>query len=77
KGKWVKKDVLVNSKDYINTLEQSVEEDRKAHGKKPLRPKVQKAETKNIKQSTTDPDSGYMVRDGKPKGLFYLDHRTA
>lgn len=28
------------------------------------------------KVSTTDPESGYMVRDGKPKGFFYLDHRT-
>ena len=26
--------------------------------------------------SRTDPESGYMVRDGKPKGFFYLDHRT-
>ncbi|MFA1625045.1 hypothetical protein ACDY96_20320 [Rhizobium mongolense] len=24
--------------------------------------------------SRTDPDSGSMVRDGKPKGFFYLDH---
>lgn len=31
---------------------------------------------RNIKVSTTDPDSGYMQRDGKPKGFFYLDHRT-
>ncbi|MEZ5472075.1 MAG: hypothetical protein R3E90_09860 [Marinicella sp.] len=31
KGKWIKEDILINSKDYINTLEQSVEEDRKAH----------------------------------------------
>lgn len=23
-----------------------------------------------------DPDSGHMVRDRKPKGFFYLDHRT-
>src|SRR5271166_4839660 len=29
-----------------------------------------------MKVSRTDPDSGYMVRDGKPKGFFYLDHRT-
>ena len=28
------------------------------------------------KVSNTDPESGYMVRDGKPKGFFYLDHRT-
>ena len=30
---------------------------------------------KTIKQSTTDPDSGYMVRDQKLKGFFYLDRR--
>lgn len=34
------------------------------------------SETKEIKVSTTDPDSGYMIRDGKPEGFFYLDHRT-
>ncbi len=33
-------------------------------------------QTKETKVSTTDPDSGYMVRDGKPEGFFYLDHRT-
>ena len=26
--------------------------------------------------SRTDPEAGYMVRDGKPRGFFYLDHRT-
>lgn len=26
--------------------------------------------------STTDPESGYMYRDGKPEGFFYLEHRT-
>ncbi len=31
---------------------------------------------KETKISRTDPDAGYMVRDGKPKGFFYLDHRT-
>ncbi len=33
-------------------------------------------EDKEVKVSTTDPDSGYMIRDGKPEGFFYLDHRT-
>lgn len=33
-------------------------------------------EKKEIKVSKTDPDSGYMIRDGKPEGFFYLDHRT-
>ena len=32
--------------------------------------------TRTTKVSTTDPESGYMVRDGKPEGFFYLDHRT-
>lgn len=26
--------------------------------------------------SRTDPDSGFLMRDGKPQGFFYLDHRT-
>ena len=26
--------------------------------------------------STTDPESGFLMREGKPKGFFYLDHRT-
>lgn len=26
--------------------------------------------------SRTDPDTGYMVRDGKSKGFLYFDHRT-
>ncbi|RAP20877.1 hypothetical protein C2W64_03788 [Brevibacillus laterosporus] len=33
-------------------------------------------EQKEMKVSTTDPESDYMVRDGKPEGFFYLDHRT-
>jgi hypothetical protein len=33
-------------------------------------------EEKEVKVSTTDSDSGYMMRDGKPEGFFYLDHRT-
>lgn len=33
-------------------------------------------EEKEIKVSTTDPESGYMFRENKPEGFFYLDHRT-
>ena len=47
-----------------------------AHGQKPLKDKEREAEVKETKVSRTDPDSGYMIRDGKPKGFFYLDHRT-
>lgn len=34
------------------------------------------ATTREIKRSTVDPDAGFMVRDQKPVGFFYLDHRT-
>src|SRR5664279_851478 len=48
----------------------------KLHGKKPLQDKPRAPAEKETKVSRTDPQSGYMVRDGKPKGFFYLDHRT-
>jgi hypothetical protein len=41
-----------------------------------LREKQRQPVEKQTKVSRTDPQSGYMVRDGKPKGFFYLDHRT-
>lgn len=28
------------------------------------------------RESVTDPDSGFLMRDHKPRGFFYLDHRT-
>lgn len=60
---------------YLEELEKAVTEDRLAHGKEPLPPK--KSESfENNKVSTTDPDSGYMSRKGKPEGFFYLEHRT-
>lgn len=34
------------------------------------------SDEKEINVRTTDPDSGYAVREGKPEGFFYLDHRT-
>ena len=57
-------------------LDAAVDEDREAHGKKPLKAKEEAPETKSTKISRTDKDAGYMVREGKPKGFFYLDHRT-
>ena len=61
---------------YLDEINAAVAADREAHGKKPLKPAVEKTAVKNTKVSTTDPDSGYMPRDHKPKGFFYLDHRT-
>jgi len=76
KNKFKRRDVQKSTVDYLDALEAAVESDRRAHGKKPLKPKKKDPPVKETKVSTTDPDSGYMVRDGKPKGFFYLDHRT-
>ena len=35
-----------------------------------------KPKTKEVKQSTTDSESGYMHRPGKPNGFHYLSHQT-
>ncbi len=61
---------------YLAELEAAVEADRAAHGKPPLPPTDGEPPAKEIKISRTDPEAGYMVRDGKPTGFFYLDHRT-
>lgn len=76
KNKYDVAEVRVKPAEYLESLDASIEEDRAAHGKRPLKPSEPKPETREIKVSRTDRDSGYMVRDGKPKGFFYLDHRT-
>src|SRR3974390_1575560 len=68
--------VEVKPVGYLAQLEAAVEQDRAEHGKRELKEGAAAPETKEIKVSRTDSDSGYMVRDGKPKGFFYLDHRT-
>lgn len=76
KNKFDKQLVEKSTRDYLDDLEADVNADRKAHGKKPLKRTAREPEVKETKVSTTDPDSGYMFREGKPKGFFYLDHRT-
>jgi transposase len=68
--------VEVKPVEYLAQLEAAVDQDRAEHGKGELKAKAAAAETKEIKVSRTDQDAGYMVREGKPKGFFYLDHRT-
>ena len=62
--------------DYWDDLDAAINEDREVHGKKPMKEKAREAEVKETKVSRVDPDAGYMVREGKPKGFFYLDHRS-
>ncbi|MDO6609825.1 IS1182 family transposase, partial [Saccharophagus degradans] len=76
KNKHIKVRATTERKAYMDELDRAIEEDRLAHGKKPLAAPSKQPESREIKQSTTDPDAGYMVREGKPKGFFYLDHRT-
>jgi transposase len=77
KNKFDLAEVQVKPQEYLAVLDLAVTEDRAAHGKKPLKTQPDpEPERKQIKVSRTDQDSGYMVRDGKPKGFFYLDHRT-
>lgn len=76
KNKHTRVEVEQSRREYLDALDIAVEVDRIEHGKKPLAPQSKEPSLKEIKQSTTDSDSGYMVRDGKPKGFFYLDHRT-
>lgn len=60
---------------FDHIVEQAIEQDL-IGGKAPLKPSDKPAPSKPTKISTTDPDAGYMVRDQKPEGFFYLDHRT-
>lgn len=76
RNKFVEKEVERSTRKYLEDLEEEINRDREAHGKKELKEKKEEEDTKRIKVSTTDPESGYMIRDGKPKGFFYLDHRT-
>jgi transposase len=62
--------------DYWDDLDQAINDDRETHGKRPIKEKEREAVVKETKVSRVDPDAGYMVRDGKPKGFFYLDHRS-
>jgi hypothetical protein len=62
---------------YLAELDAAVDADRVAHGNKPFKPVADDTPvTVENKVSRTDPDSGYMTREGKPQGFFYLDHRT-
>jgi transposase len=71
------KQVIAKSRsDYWEDLDAAIDADRANHGKKPLKKRDRKPVEKETKVSRTDPEAGYMVRDGKPKGFFYLDHRT-
>lgn len=76
KHQFTRETVKVETREYVEVLNKAIEEDRAAHGKKPLKKKEEEEETKEIRISTTDPDCGFMSRDNKQEMFCYLDHRT-
>ncbi len=78
KRKFEKKVVRKETRAYQEQLQEEINQDREEHGKKPFPPdKFDKTEDKNIKQSTTDPESGYYVKDERTKQFAYSFHAAS
>ncbi len=58
RNKHEKQMVEKSTRSYLDELEDAVNADREAHGKKPLSPMEHKSEVKETKVSTSDPDIG-------------------
>jgi len=76
KRKFIKRLVQEEGKKYQELLEEEINQDREAHGKKPL-PKKSKAVWKEVKKSTTDPDSGWFVKNEKEQTFAYSFHAAS
>ncbi|ULT55291.1 IS1182 family transposase [Neobacillus drentensis] len=78
KHKFEKKLVRKETKAYEARLQEEINKDREEHDKKPFPPdKFEKEEFKEIKKSTTDPESGYYVKDERTKQFAYSFHAAA
>ena len=78
KRKFEKKIVRKKTRAYEAKLQEELNLDRIDHGKKPFPPeKFEKEETKEIKESTTDSESGYYVKDERTKQFAYSFHAAA
>jgi transposase len=72
--------------DTEDDLAAAIQADREQAGKKSLdlapaeseeaRPDEETPDLTKAPVSVTDPEAGYMVREGKPEGFHYLEHRT-
>ena len=70
-------EILLQAKHYQKQLDEEIEADREAHGKKPLKSRDDDDEnppTKHIKQSTTDPESGAFHKGEHEKMFAYTAH---
>ncbi|MDQ0228886.1 IS1182 family transposase [Metabacillus malikii] len=78
KHKFEKKVVRKETRAYQEQLQEEINKDREDHGKKPFPPdKFEKEESKEIKESTTDPESGYYVKDERTKQFAYSFHAAS
>ncbi|MFL6516794.1 MAG: IS1182 family transposase [Bacillus sp. (in: firmicutes)] len=78
KNKFEKKVVRKETKAYEARLQEEINKDREEHGKKPIPPeKFNQEEYKEIKESTTDPESGYYVKDERTKQFAYSFHAAS
>lgn len=76
KKKFEKKIARVETRTYQDQLDKEINIDREEHGKKPFPPQ-NKEESKEIKVSTTDPESGYYVKDEREKLFAYSFHTAS
>lgn len=75
KRKYDKKVVRKETRAYEEKLQDELNVDREENGKKPFPPeKFEREERKEIKESTTDPESGYYVKDERTKQFAYSFH---
>lgn len=77
KQKFIKCEVAIQAKHYQQQLDEEINADRAAHGKKPLKSKDNDDDpplTKSIKQSTTDPDCGLFHKGEHKIELAYTAH---
>lgn len=75
KRKFIKKQVRAETRRYEAQLSTEINEDRMEHGKKPLAPRTE-TRMKEVKESTTDPESGYFVKNERER-LFAYSYHTA
>ena len=73
KNKYMKQLVREEQKKYQELFEEELNQDRVEHGKKPL-PKKTETAWKEVKQSCTDPDSGWFVKNEKEQTFAYSFH---
>lgn len=76
KKKFIKQLVQEEQKAYQAHLEDEINQDRLAHGKKPLQ-KKSKVVWREVKRSTTDPDSGWFVKNEKEQTFAYSFHAAS